>query len=104
MENSLIESGIFDIIAHPDLIRCHGLYPDYDLTETYHNLAKNAAAHGVAIEMNTTRGKQLGINEAFLNAAAEEGASFSTGSDAHSPEDVGKGIEETTLFIQNSLK
>ncbi len=103
MEGSLIESDIFDIIAHPDLIRCHGLYPDYDLTETYHNLAKNAVKHNVALEMNTTRGKQLGINEAFFNASVEEGAAFSTGSDAHRPEDVGKGIKETTLYIQRSL-
>lgn len=103
MENTLVESGLFDIIAHPDLIRCHSLYPDYDLTETYHTLAKNVAEHNVLIEMNTTRGRQLGINEAFFNAAVEEGAAFSTGSDAHSPEDVGKGIKETTLFISRKL-
>ncbi len=103
MENSLIESGIFDIIAHPDLIRCHGLYPDYDLTETYHSLAENAVKNNVMIEMNTTRGRQIGINEAFFSAALAEGARFSTGSDAHCPEDVGKGIKEAFVFISRKL-
>ncbi len=97
MSNTLIESDIFDIIAHPDLVRCHSLYPDYDLTETYKNLCENAKSHNVMIEMNTSKG--MGINKEFLKTAKESGVSFSTGSDAHRPEDVGRGIKEVSEII-----
>jgi histidinol-phosphatase (PHP family) len=97
MSNTLIESDIFDIIAHPDLIRCHSLYPSYDLKSTYKNLCENAKNHGVAIEMNTSKGN--GINKEFLDIALESGVTFSTGSDAHRPEDVGRGIEEVNKLI-----
>lgn len=92
MSNSLIQSDIFDIIAHPDLVRCHGLYPSIDLAPLYKELCINAKEHNVMIEMNTSKG--LGINEEFLKIAKEAGCGFSTGSDAHSPEDVGRRIEK----------
>jgi histidinol-phosphatase (PHP family) len=97
MSNTLIESDIFDIIAHPDLIRCHSIYPDYDLSQTYKNLCENAKAHNVMIEMNTS--KSMGINSEFLKIAKNVGVSFSTGSDAHRPEDVGRGIKDVLNLI-----
>lgn len=100
MSNTLIESDIFDIIAHPDLIRCHSIYPDYDLSETYKNLCENAKAHNVAIEMNTS--KELGINRQFLEIAEQSGVTFSTGSDAHRPEDVGRKIKEVTELLNHN--
>ncbi|MBQ7203444.1 MAG: histidinol phosphate phosphatase [Eubacterium sp.] len=98
MSNTLISSGIFDIIAHPDLIRCHNLFPDYDLTETYESLCENAKQNGVMLEMNTSKG--LGVNPEFLAVAKNVGVSFSTGSDAHRPEDVGRGIKEVEKLIK----
>ncbi|MGN0522932.1 MAG: PHP domain-containing protein [Eubacterium sp.] len=97
MSHSLIESDIFDIIAHPDLIRCHSIYPKYDLAPTYKSLCEAAKAHNVMIEMNTS--KALGINDEFLDVAKSVGVSFSTGSDAHRPEDVGRGIEQVSKLI-----
>ena len=92
LQNSLVESEIFDIIAHPDLITCHGLYPDYDLTDTYKALCKNIKAHNMLLEMNTS--KSLGINDDFFRVAKSVGVEFSTGSDAHKVEDVGRKIRE----------
>jgi histidinol-phosphatase (PHP family) len=100
LENSLVESGIFDIIAHPDLITCHGLYPDYDLTNTYRELCENVKAHDMLFEMNTSKG--LGVNEQFFNIALETGVKFSTGSDAHRVEDVGRRIKEVTENLYHS--
>ncbi len=101
MENTLVESGIFDIIAHPDLITCHSLYPDYDLADTYRNLCENVKKNGVALEMNTSKG--LGVNGEFFNIAKEVGVTFSTGSDAHRPEDVGRKIREVTDLVPTEL-
>lgn len=97
LENSLVQSGIFDIIAHPDLITCHGLYPDYDLSDTYRELCENIKKNNMLLEMNTSKG--LGINKQFFNIAKAVGVSFSTGSDAHKIEDVGRKIKEVTELI-----
>lgn len=91
MQNSLVQSGIFDIIAHPDLITCHGLYPSYDLADTYRDFCENVKANHILLEMNTSKG--LGVNKQFFDIAKEVGVEFSTGSDAHRVEDVGRGIQ-----------
>lgn len=97
MSETLVESDIFDIIAHPDLIGCHSLYPSFDLSEKYKSLCDKAKAHNVMIEMNTSKG--LGLNQEFFEIAKESGVVFSTGSDAHRPEDVGRKIKEVTQLI-----
>lgn len=98
MNNSLIESNIFDIVAHPDLIRCHNLYPSYDLTDTYNLLCQKANEYNVMIEMNTSKG--LGLNKEFFDIALKNNVEFSTGSDAHRPEDVGRNILEVSEIIK----
>lgn len=100
LENSLVESGIFDIIAHPDLITCHNLYPSYDLANTYRELCENVKVHNMCLEMNTSKG--LGINKQFFEIAESVGVDFSTGSDAHRVEDVGRKIKEAAALISHS--
>lgn len=97
LQNSLVESGIFDILAHPDLITCHGLYPSYDLSDTYKKLCENIKSHNMMLEMNTSKG--LGINKQFFDIAQSTDVKFSTGSDAHRVEDVGRKIKEVTELI-----
>ncbi len=97
LENSLVKSGVFDIIAHPDLIMCHNLYPDYDLSETYEKLCRNIKSKNMLLEMNTSKG--LGINKSFFDIAGNIQVNFSTGSDAHCVDDVGKNIKEVTRLI-----
>lgn len=97
LENSLVKSGLFDIIAHPDLITCHNLYPDFDLSDTYKALCENVKAENMMLEMNTSKG--LGVNKQFFEIAKESGVKFSTGSDAHRVEDVGRRIKEVTELI-----
>ena len=103
LQESLVESGIFYACAHPDLIMCHSLYPDFDLAEAYRSLCRKAKENSVALELNSARGKNLGINEEFFNIAVSEGVAFTVGSDAHSPQDTGKGIKEIYKRI-NSQK
>lgn len=98
ISNDLIKSDLFQTIAHPDLIRCHGLLPSFDLGDTYRELFANAREHNVNIEMNTSKG--LGINEQMFEIAKNSNVSFITGSDAHRPQDVGRGIKEVTALIR----
>lgn len=99
MQNTLMKSGIFDTVAHPDLIMCHSLYPSFSLENTYKEFCRTANENSVAVEMNTSRGKKPGLNKDFLKIALEENVRFSTGSDAHNPKDVGRGIAEVTELI-----
>lgn len=101
LENSLVESGIFDIIAHPDLVTCHGLYPDYDLGATYKALCENIKRHNMCFELNTSKG--LGVNTQFFEIAKMTGVTFSTGSDAHRVEGVGSNIKEVTELITHKM-
>ena len=47
--------------------------------------------------MNTSKG--LGVNSQFFEIAKNTGVEFSTGSDAHRVEDVGRRIKEVTDLI-----
>ena len=102
LQNSLVKSNIFDILAHPDLVTCHGIYPSYDLRDEYDTLCKNVKAHDMFLEMNTSKG--LGINKEFFDAAVKNGVKFSTGSDAHTVEDVGRDIDKVSELINYSLR
>jgi histidinol-phosphatase (PHP family) len=107
-------SGLFDIIAHPDLIRIYGYRYSKDPVPLYRNLAKTFRSHDVAFEINTNgRNKPLGDfypDRRFLHLFAEEGVPLCINSDAHMPSRVGQhfsearqlaldaGFTETALF------
>ena len=83
-------NGLFDILAHPDLIRCFGFAPDFNLNEQYKTLCQKVKAQGMLLEMNGAKGP--GLHPDFLAVAKACGVQFSAGSDAHCPEDVGKNL------------
>ena len=64
--------------------------------------AKNIKKHNMCLEMNTSKG--LGVNKEFLDFAVKNSVKFSTGSDAHRVEDVGRKIKEADMLISRSLK
>lgn len=83
-------ADLFDILAHPDLIRCFGFAPDFNLKEQYKTLCQKVKAQGMLLEMNGAKGP--GLHPDFLAVAKACGVQFSAGSDAHCPEDVGKNL------------
>ena len=100
-----INSGLFDRLAHPDTIKMFDYYPDYDLMETYHNLAKALNRQGMLAENNTGchyryGHKDIGLSDEVLKVFKEEKTPLITASDAHHPEDVGSYIKEATLRIK----
>jgi histidinol-phosphatase (PHP family) len=90
LQNQAADSGLFDILAHPDLIRCFGFAPDFNLNEQYKTLCQKVKAQGMLLEMNGAKGP--GLHPDFLAVAKACGVQFSAGSDAHCPEDVGKNL------------
>ena len=94
---SLIESGMFTQLAHPDTIKMFDYYPTYDLTPTYHHLADLLVKHHVKAENNTGcyyryHHKDIGLSDELLEIFKEHGVEMITASDAHHPSHVGTNI------------
>lgn len=112
----MAESGLFDILGHPDLIKKFGHLPTGDLARFYEPALDAIAASGCAIEINTA-GWSKPCEEAypslaFLELACSAGIPLVISTDAHSPAEVGRDYErgialakeagyvETQLFEQ----
>ena len=90
----MAESGLFDILAHPDLVKkfCH--VPPGDLDRFYDPVIEAIAANGSVIELNTA-GWHKPCAEAypaprFLELAASAGIGLVISSDAHAPSEIAR--------------
>jgi histidinol-phosphatase (PHP family) len=89
-------SGLFDILAHPDLVKVWGrarALPERDLREFYEPAVEAIAESGIAVEVSTA-GLRKPVGEiypapGFAELCVEAGACFALSSDAHLPEQVG---------------
>ena len=99
-------SGLFDIMAHPDLIKVMGHRPSpaLDLDALYNEAAEAFAAGGVAVEVSTA-GLRKPVGElyphpAFLRACRRRGVPLSLASDAHRPEDVACDFDQAVALAR----
>ncbi len=93
---SAINTGIFDIIAHPDLVKKFGFFPKISLFPFYEKVATSLKKMNMAFEINTS-GLRKPVKEVypsfdFLKILKKHNVPMTFGSDAHSPEDVGKDL------------
>ncbi len=112
----MADSGLFDILAHPDLIKKFGYKPAGDLSRFYEPAIDAIATSGAIIEINTA-GWHKPCNEAypeltFLELARDAGIDLIISSDAHAPAEVARdhakarelaraaGFTHTTLINQ----
>jgi histidinol-phosphatase (PHP family) len=99
------ESGLFDTLAHPDLIKNESP-ADWDFERLRPVIARaldRIAATGVAMELNTS-GVQKALPEmnpslAQLRMMCERGIPVVIGADAHVPERVGDGYPEALRLL-----
>jgi histidinol-phosphatase (PHP family) len=110
-------SRLFDSLSHPDLVKVFGdRAPDFD----YGPIADAIAESGVAVEVSTA-GLRKPVGELYphpdlLAAFRVRGVPVTTGSDAHSPDVVGRdfdrarellraaGYETVTVFERRSAR
>jgi len=90
-------SGVFDVMAHPDLVKKFGHRPRLDPRELYMEAAKAAREGDVLIEVSTA-GLRKPVGEMYpshdlLVAFREAGVQATAGSDAHSTDEVGLDID-----------
>jgi histidinol-phosphatase (PHP family) len=87
-------SGLFDFLAHPDLVKKFGHRPAGDLRRYYEPAVAAIAAGGAAIEISTA-GLRKPVGElypsaGFLEMARAAGVPIVISSDSHAPEEVGQ--------------
>jgi histidinol-phosphatase (PHP family) len=83
-------TGLFDSLAHPDLVKFHGREIHWD----WDGVARSM--DGVAIEVSSAGlhkpHRKLYPNPAFLAAARAKGLPITLASDAHVPQNVGRDL------------
>jgi len=99
-------SGLFDILAHPDLVKVWGRErprPEGDLRRYYELAIEGIAESGIAVEVSTAglrkRARELYPAPAFLRMCVQAGAPVALSSDAHRPEDVGADYERAIELL-----
>jgi histidinol-phosphatase (PHP family) len=110
----MADSGLFDILGHPDLVKKFSHIPGGDLNRFYEPVVDAIAAAGSVIELNTA-GWHKPCAEAypaagFLELACSAGIPLVISSDSHAPSEIGRdfakaisiakaaGYRETQLF------
>ncbi len=97
-------SGLFDIAAHPDLVKYWSAggdparTPTGDLRRYYEPAVEGIAEAGIAVEVSTA-GLRKPVGElypapAFLELCVQAGVPVALSSDAHRPADVGDGYAQ----------
>ncbi len=100
-------SGLFDILAHPDLVKVWGRgrpLPDRDPRFFYEPAVEAIAASGIAVELSTA-GLRKPVGELYPAPAlaalfVDAGVPFALSSDAHLPEQVGFGYERAIELLE----
>ena len=102
----MAESGLFDILAHPDLIKKFGYKPSGDLRRYYEPAIDAIASSGCAIEINTA-GWHKPCKEAypeidFLDFAFSAGIPLVISSDAHHPNEVARDFDQAIAMAKQA--
>ena len=103
---NMADSGLFDILAHPDLIKKFGYKPAGDLGRFYEPAIDAIAASGSAIELNTA-GLHKPCKEAypeygFLELAYSAGIPLVISSDANHPQEVARDFDLAISLAKNA--
>jgi histidinol-phosphatase (PHP family) len=101
-------SGMFDILAHPDLVKYWGRErprPERDLRYFYEVAMEGIAESGIAVELSTA-GLRKPVGElyparAFLEMVVDAGNPIALSSDAHTPDDLGRDYEQALELLDD---
>ena len=100
------ESGLFDSMSHPDLVKKFGHRPSaaFDLGGLYERVAECFKRTGVCVEVNTA-GLRKPCGEIYpalelLRACRRAGVPATLGSDAHEPEHVGLAFDQGVAHLR----
>jgi histidinol-phosphatase (PHP family) len=97
-------SGLFDFMAHPDLVKKFGHRPKGDLRPYYKETLDAIEAAGIAMEVSTAglRKEVMEIypSKVFLEEAFRRSIPILISSDAHAPQEVGYEFCRALQFVK----
>ena len=101
----MVESCLFDFLAHPDLVKKFGHRPEGDLSRFYHDTLDTVAEAGIVLEVSTA-GLRKDVHEIypsrdFLLAAHLRHIPIVINSDAHAPEEVAYEFDQAYAFVRD---
>lgn len=101
-----VESGLFDILGHCDLLRIYNHKPSFDPENLYRELAKRLSKHDVAFEINTNgRNRPLADfypDRRYLKLFREENVPVCVNSDSHIPARIGQYFDEAYCLLHDA--
>jgi histidinol-phosphatase (PHP family) len=103
---SAAASGLFDVMAHPDLAKVFGHRPDPKPIALYERIADGFAASGVCAEVSTAGyGRALGElypDPELLALFRRREVPVTLASDAHAPEQVGRHFDRALAALHEA--
>ena len=98
-------SGRFDVLGHPDLIKIFRHFPERDITSILEETADAVAESEIVVDVNAA-GLRKPVGEiypsrAFLEMFYRRGVPVILSSDAHAPEQVAAGYEESVKLVRD---
>jgi histidinol-phosphatase (PHP family) len=102
----MVESALFDIVGHLDLIKVFGYRPRKDPMGYYEEILDTIASTSMVLEINSA-GLRKPVAEAYpsptiVKMAHERKIPISFASDAHSPEQVGYEMERIVSMAKEA--
>lgn len=101
-----IRTGLFDIFAHPDLVKVKGLVPRGSLAPFYAPALEAIAEKKPVLEVSTAglrkKTGEIYPSPLFLKLAHEAGARFALSSDAHQADHVGYAYNEAVTLMRQT--
>lgn len=98
------ESGLFDTLGHPDLVKIMGIYPPGEWFSLAEEAIVAIARTGVCIEVSSAGLRkpvgEIYPSEPFLRVCRAHGIPVTMASDAHEPEDTGRDFDRSTRLLR----
>jgi len=99
-----VNSRMFDIIGHFDLMKKFGHRPKKDFKYIIQKIAQNMSKYDIAAEINTSGllkpVKEMYPSEEIINIFFDNNVPITLGSDSHSPETVGYAFDKAVNMIK----
>jgi histidinol-phosphatase (PHP family) len=100
----MVQSCLFDFLAHPDLVKKFGHRPEGDLSRFYQTMLDATAEAGAVLEVSTA-GLRKDVREIypsrqFLEAAHKRRIPIVINSDAHAPGEVAYEFDRAYAFVR----
>jgi histidinol-phosphatase (PHP family) len=102
----MAESGFYNIVGHPDLVKKFDKRAAINLIPRYRELLEAVKRAGMCYEVNTAGlrwpAREIYPEPAFVHLAAEIGVPVTFGSDAHCPEDVARDFDQALALVRGA--